>query len=87
MGSSAQVAAPQALTDEVASRNTIIAVKGMMCHNCERHVKEALEALPGVESAEADFQTGLVTVHGTASEKDMKAAVKAAGYKFQKLVK
>ena len=70
-----------------ADRGTKIKVKGMMCHNCERHVREALEALPGVESAEADFQTGLVTVHGTASEKDMKAAVKAAGYKFQKLVK
>ena len=26
-----------------------------MCGNCERHVKQALEALPGVESAEADF--------------------------------
>jgi Cu2+-exporting ATPase len=64
-----------------------ISVKGMMCHNCERHVREALEALPGVESAEADFQTGLVTVHGTAEEKEMKTAVKAAGYKFQKIVK
>ena len=64
-----------------------ISVKGMMCHNCERHVKEALEALSGVESAEADYETGLVTIHGTASEKEMKTAVKAAGYKYLKLVK
>jgi Cu2+-exporting ATPase len=59
----------------------------MMCHNCERHVREALEALPGVVSAEADFQTGLVTLRGAASETEMKAAVKAAGYKFQRIVK
>ena len=65
----------------------VIAVKGMMCHNCERHVKEALEALPGVASAEADFRTGLVTLRGDASEKEMKAAVKAAGYRFRKIVK
>ncbi len=70
-----------------ADRGTKIKVKGMMCHNCERHVREALEALPGVESAEANFETGLVTLRGAASEAEMKAAVKAAGYKFQKIVK
>ena len=68
-------------------RGTTIKVKGMMCHNCERHVREALEALPGVEAAEANFETGLVTIRGAASEKEMKAAVKGAGYKFQKIVK
>ena len=61
----------------------VIKVKGMMCHNCERHVKEALEALPGVESAEADFQTGLVTVHGSPAESEMKRAIQAAGYKYR----
>ncbi len=61
----------------------VVKVKGMMCHNCERHVREALEALPGVESAEADFQTGLVTVHGSAAEAEIKAAIQAAGYKYR----
>ena len=64
-----------------------IAVKGMMCHNCERHVKEALEALPGVDSAEANFETGLVTLRGSATEAEMKQAVKSAGYQFRKIVK
>ena len=64
-----------------------LTVKGMMCHNCERHVKEALEALPGIEAAEANFKTGLVAVRGTASEAEMKAAVKGAGYQFKKTVK
>ncbi len=61
----------------------VIKVKGMMCHNCERHVKEALEALSGVESAEADFQTGFVKICGNAAEADVKAAVQAAGYKYR----
>ena len=65
----------------------VIKVEGMMCGNCERHVKQALEALPGVESAEADFRTGLVKIRGAASEAALKAAVKNAGYKFKKTVK
>ncbi len=65
----------------------VISVKGMMCHNCERHVQEALEALPGVESARADFRTGLVELRGAASEAEIKDAVKSAGYKFRKIMK
>ena len=66
---------------------TTIAVKGMMCHNCERHVREALEALPGVESARADFRTGLVELRGAASEAELRQALKGAGYKFRRIVK
>ena len=81
--------APQG-PDEVAppeESGIVIQVKGMMCHNCERHVQEALEALPGVESARADFRTGLVELRGAASEAELKAAVKSAGYKFRKIVR
>ena len=81
--------APQG-PDEVAppeESGIVIRVKGMMCHNCERHVKEALEALPGVESAQADFRTGLVKLQGAASEAELKAAVKSAGYQFRKIVR
>ena len=66
---------------------TTISVKGMMCHNCERHVREALEALPGIESAEPDFETGLVKITGAAAEAEMKQAITAAGYKYKKTVK
>ena len=59
----------------------------MMCHNCERHVREALEALPGVESARADFRTGLVELRGAASEAELRQALKGAGYKFRKIVR
>ena len=87
-GSPGPLAAPPVGAGSPGPSNVIrISVKGMMCHNCERHVREALEALPGVESAEANFETGLVTLRGAASEKDMKAAVKSAGYQFKKIVK
>ncbi len=70
-----------------ADRGTTIKVKGMMCHNCERHVKEALEALPGVEAAEADFRTGKVTIRGSAAEAELKRAISDAGYKYQRIVR
>ena len=70
-----------------ADRGTTIKVKGMMCHNCERHVKEALEALPGVEAAEADFRTGQVTIRGSAAEAELKRAISDAGYKYQRIVR
>ena len=70
-----------------ADRGTTIKVKGMMCHNCERHVKEALEALPGVEAAEADFRTGKVTIRGSSAEAELKRAISDAGYKYQRIVR
>ena len=70
-----------------AADGMTIKVKGMMCHNCERHVREALEALPGVRAAEANYESGLVTVRGTATEAEMKQAVAAAGYKYRGLVR
>ena len=35
-----------------------ILVGGMMCGNCEKHVKEALEKVHGVKEAKADHRTG-----------------------------
>ncbi len=39
-----------------------IRIEGMMCHHCEKAVKDALEKLDGVEEASANFETGLATV-------------------------
>ena len=59
-------------------------VEGMMCNHCEATVKKTLEALPFIDSAQADFTTGLVTVEPSGELKlpAIKKAVKAAGYKF-----
>ena len=39
-----------------------ILVGGMMCGNCEKHVKEALEKVHGVKEAKADHRTGRVSL-------------------------
>ena len=61
--------------------NTSFKVDGMMCPKCEARVKNALEAISGVESAIADRTTGTATVTGENLDLvALKAAVKEAGY-------
>ena len=57
-------------------------VEGMMCHHCEAHVKQALEALPQVTEATADHTTGtvLVKLNADLSDDALYAAVISAGY-------
>lgn len=59
-----------------------IKVNGMMCGHCEAHVKKSLEALEGVERAEASHEKGHAQVWLTAdvSEEALKKAVEDAGY-------
>ena len=58
-------------------------VEGMMCPHCEAHVKKALEAMEGVESAVASHEkkTVTVTLSGDVSEETLKKAIEAEGYK------
>ena len=60
----------------------------MMCAHCEAHVKKALEALPGVESATASHEENLVvlTLNGDVSEEDIKKAVEDAGYEYAGII-
>ena len=61
-----------------------IKVEGMMCCNCEKHVKKALEAVKGVEEAEASHETGEVKLRLSKNvpEKKIEEAVSGAGYKL-----
>ena len=61
----------------------IIKVDGMMCPHCEAHVKEALLAIDGVESASASHKDKevRVTLKADVSDKALFDAIKAAGYK------
>ena len=72
-------------TDDSCVR--VITVKGMMCGHCEAAVREALLALPGVQSASADHQRGeaSVTLSGYVSDADLKKAVSDKGYKVKKI--
>ncbi len=61
-----------------------IKVNGMMCAHCEAHVKKALEAVDGIESAVASHEENLVTITASKSvdEAAIKAAVTEAGYEY-----
>ncbi len=57
-------------------------VEGMMCNHCEARVKKALEAVPGVESAVADYTAGtaVVTLSAPVEDDVLRAAVEAQDY-------
>lgn len=57
-------------------------IEGMMCGHCEAHVRQALEALPGVESAAVSHESGtaVVTLSADVSDEALKKAVADAGY-------
>ncbi|WP_029067256.1 heavy metal translocating P-type ATPase [Lachnobacterium bovis] len=59
-----------------------IKVEGMMCHNCENHVKKALEKIDGVESVVASHEKGTVEVTLTKEVDDntLCEAIKEEGY-------
>ncbi len=68
--------------EETAMKKTL-KVEGMMCGHCEARVKKALEAVPGVESAVADHDSGTAVVILSAPVADdaLRAAVEAQDYK------
>ena len=61
-----------------------ITVNGMMCEHCEAHVKKALEAIDGIDSAVASHNDNLVTITNSkdVDEAAIKAAVEEAGYEY-----
>ena len=61
-------------------------VEGMMCHNCENHVKKALKAIKGVEEAAASHESGEVKIKLSKDvpEEKLEKAISDAGYKIIK---
>ncbi|MDQ2074112.1 heavy-metal-associated domain-containing protein [Haloarcula sp. NS06] len=60
--------------------STTLTVEGMSCGHCEQTVEEAIEALTGVQGAEADKDAEQVSVDGNVSTEQLIAAVEDAGY-------
>lgn len=54
-------------------------VQGMTCHNCVRHVREALESVEGASNVTVDLETGVATVDGISAEAAI-AAIEEEGY-------
>jgi len=62
---------------------TVYSVTGMTCENCERHVREEVEQIPGVESLDvrhADGRLSVTTAGDPVSDDAIIAAVDEAGY-------
>ena len=60
-------------------------VQGMMCENCVRHVKNALEGIDGVTQANVDLDGAQATVHlaNDVADETLVAAVEEEGYQAQ----
>lgn len=43
-------------------KETIIKVSGMECSGCENRIKNALSAIEGIETVDANHETGIVTI-------------------------
>jgi len=56
-------------------------VEGMTCGHCELSVREEVQELAGVESAQTDRTTGRLTVRGEVDDAAVREAVETAGYK------
>ena len=71
-------------TENKEEKEMKITVNGMMCAHCEAHVKEALEAIEGIESAVASHEENLVTLTTSKEVEEglIKEAVTKAGYEY-----
>lgn len=67
---------------EVTERT--LKVEGLMCCNCERHVKEALEKVGGITEATASHEKGEVVIRCSKPVPDdkLREAIEGAGYKM-----
>ncbi len=63
-----------------ASNEKTYVVEGMTCGHCELSVREEVEELAGVQSAQADWMSGRLIVRGDVDDASVRAAVEAAGY-------
>ena len=73
---------------EKENKEMKIKVNGMMCGHCEAHVKKALEAIDGIESAVASHEENMVTITNSkeVDEVLIKAAVTDAGYEYAGMI-
>ena len=65
----------------------LIHVEGMGCQNCVKHVKEALETLDGVTSAEVSLEknNALIIFTKDIADTAIIAAIEDAGYDVKKI--
>lgn len=64
---------------------TQLNIEGMSCSHCVSAVKEALESVPGVETASVNLEAGTAVVEheGIVSSDDLAKAVQEEGYRVK----
>ena len=70
---------------EVKPMEKTMKIEGMMCPHCERHVTQALSALPGITEVKADHKAATVIIcsEGPVDEAILAATIKEAGYDYK----
>lgn len=73
---------------KAAGGKAVVLVEGMMCENCENHVKKALESLPFITGARADHKTGRVSITYSSQpdEAAMKQVLAKADYEYKSIL-
>lgn len=76
------------INEKSEEKSMKIKVVGMMCGHCEAHVKKALEAIEGIETAVASHKDNMVTItcSGNVDEAVIKAAVEDTGYEYAGII-
>ncbi len=71
------------ITEENKKMIITMNVEGMMCPHCEAHVKKALEAIEGVECAQASHEekSVVITLSAAVPDEKLRSAIEAEGYK------
>jgi Cu+-exporting ATPase len=84
--SSKNVTVNNAKKDEVLKMEKTLKVEGMMCEHCQKHVTDALKALPGVTAVEVSLaaKTAKVTAKRDIPESEFAKAITDAGYELVK---
>jgi len=72
------------INETMEEKRMKIKVVGMMCGHCEAHVKKALEAIEGIETAVASHKANMVTItlSSDVDEAVIKAVVEDTGYEY-----
>jgi copper chaperone CopZ len=60
-----------------------VAVQGMTCNACVNRLEKALGDVDGVESTEVQLHPGQAIVYGSMDDRDIRAAIEAAGFEPQ----
>lgn len=72
--------------EEEKTMEKVLTIKGMMCQHCQKHVNDALGAMPGVKSVNVDLTAGKATVEMDKDipDSDFAKVIEKAGYELVK---